>query len=220
MDRGEDDGDSGAEEEHESSSPAPSGLTCRKPRGEVAGGSRSLRLPSHGSPGAPPPTPRPFSSSSTPSRPVGEVSLLAVTPSPESKLQAPPTGAATPDLQDPLNPAQLSRLAELSALPRPRPSLHPLRESQLGREGARTAAPLPGPPPTHGQSRPHPRPSPLTSPSSPAPFRVLPAARAAVRPHSSDMSPRHCGGSGEKQTRSPEPAPAAESLGFPARRAG
>lgn len=33
MDRGEDDGDSGAEEEHESSSPAPSGLTCRKPRG-------------------------------------------------------------------------------------------------------------------------------------------------------------------------------------------
>lgn len=32
MDRGEDDGDSGAEEEHESSSPTPSGLTCRKPR--------------------------------------------------------------------------------------------------------------------------------------------------------------------------------------------
>lgn len=44
MDRGEDDGDSGAEEEHESSSPAPSGLTCRKPRGAVAGGSRPLLL--------------------------------------------------------------------------------------------------------------------------------------------------------------------------------
>ena len=29
MDRGEDDGDSGAEEEHESSSPTPSGLTFR-----------------------------------------------------------------------------------------------------------------------------------------------------------------------------------------------
>lgn len=53
MDRGEDDGDSGAEEEHESSSPAPSGLTCRKPQGEVAGGSRSLLLSSHGFPGRP-----------------------------------------------------------------------------------------------------------------------------------------------------------------------
>lgn len=44
MDRGEDDGDSGTEEEQESSSPAPSGLTCRKPPGAVDDSSRPLLL--------------------------------------------------------------------------------------------------------------------------------------------------------------------------------
>ena len=61
MDRGEDDGDSGAEEEQESSSPTPSGLTCRKPRGAVSGGSRPLPLSSfHGPKGAPSPPLLPY----------------------------------------------------------------------------------------------------------------------------------------------------------------
>lgn len=75
MDWGEDDGESGAEEEQESSSPAPSGFTCRNsralaadpsslprptyPRGAPQGLSsfpiRSLGYPDLQTPGVPPP---------------------------------------------------------------------------------------------------------------------------------------------------------------------
>lgn len=105
MDRGEDDGDSGAEEEHESSSPTPSGLTCRKPRGAVSGGSRPLLLsPSHRPAGAPSPPPLP--SPKTP--PVPDVPLLAL-----PGVQAPT--AQSPGLQTP----DLKVLGCLAALPSP-----------------------------------------------------------------------------------------------------
>lgn len=105
----------------------------------------------------------------------------------------------------------------LSFPPRPVPDPPSTRSREpvgSGKERGTTAL-RPGPPP-HRQSCQQPCPCPLTNPSSPAPFRVLPAARAAVLPHSSDMSPWHCdeGGGGEtesgkKQTRSSEPAQAA-----------
>lgn len=105
MDRGEDDGDSGAEEEHESSSPTPSGLTCRKPRGAVSGGSRPLLLsPSHRPAGAPSPPPLP----SPKPPPVPDVPLLAL-----PGVQAPT--AQSPGLQTP----DLKVLGCLAALPSP-----------------------------------------------------------------------------------------------------
>lgn len=136
MDCGDDDGESGAEEEQESSSPAPSGFTCRK-KGALAADLSSLPRPTtpRGHPKGCPPVPA-----------------------------FPVLSRGSPDLQDPPQPR---------VPPRPRNW---------------------GSPPQAA--------APLTSPaSSPAPLRVLPAARAAGRPHSSDMSPGHCAATAGKAGR-------------------
>lgn len=178
MDRGEDDGDSGAEEEHESSSPAPSGLTCRKPRGAVAGGSRPLPSPPNptgpwGSPSASPllqRPPPPLSAQLVRSH------FSALTPSAESKLRPPPPppwGCDPLTSRTPGRPTTLPSLPRrLSSPPRPGPSLPPslplLPPAPRG-----PAALRPGPPP-----------------------RLSRSARTCAPPHSPGPLPRRlCGSS-------------------------
>lgn len=156
MDRGEDDGDSGAEEEHESSSPTPSGLTCRKPRGAVSGGSRPLLLsPSLRPAGAPSPPPLP----SPKPPPAPDVPLLALPGAQAPTAQSP--GLQTPDLK------VLGSLAALPSPPQippppPAPQVEPGKELWDSSPPFWAAAPRPAPRalPTHQPLFPGASPSP------------------------------------------------------------